>query len=401
MSTCERMRQKWSMPSSMACVMKGCMGATTAPARSNSRAACSTAARTSGSTARPQPASSSRPMRRPLSLSTPCVELAPRDVLERQAHAVARVGQRQHLHEPGGVGHAARHRPGGPAHVGRVDRDAAQAGLEGEDAAPAGGQPQRAADVGADVQRAVARGRGRTGAGAGAARRAAPGPRGCAPACGSSTGPTRACRSRAWWSWRSSRRRLRARVPPAARRRRPATARSRRCPAASGRPAVAMFSLMVTGTPSSGPSGAPRSQRASLARACCSASSGPQQVERLQVVLPALDVAEHGLGDLHRREFAPAVSLDQRRRRQLMQCARASVMQATVEAQDSADRSFTKIGMSFHSPLTFLLATVDPLRLVQERVGTRPRPAGAGHRPAAWCARPRVGGALDTCRTGR
>jgi hypothetical protein len=33
MSTSERMRQKWSMPSSMACVMKGCMASTTAPAR--------------------------------------------------------------------------------------------------------------------------------------------------------------------------------------------------------------------------------------------------------------------------------------------------------------------------------------------------------------------------------
>ena len=70
-SACERMRQKWSMPSSMGWVMKGRMGATTAPARSNSRAACSTAARISGSTASPQPASSSKPMRSPLSFSTP------------------------------------------------------------------------------------------------------------------------------------------------------------------------------------------------------------------------------------------------------------------------------------------------------------------------------------------
>ncbi|MCY1311375.1 hypothetical protein D9M70_616660 [compost metagenome] len=45
--------------------MKGCMGSTVAPAFSNRRAACSTAAWISGSTARPQPASSSSPMRRP------------------------------------------------------------------------------------------------------------------------------------------------------------------------------------------------------------------------------------------------------------------------------------------------------------------------------------------------
>ena len=128
----------------------------------------------------------------------------------RQAHAVARVGPRQHLHQQRGVGDGARHRPGGAAHVGRVDRDAAQAGLEREDAAPAGRQPQRAADVGADVQRAVAappppRRRRRWSRPASCA-----GPTGCAPACGSSTGPRTACRSRAWWSWPAT-------TPPASR----------------------------------------------------------------------------------------------------------------------------------------------------------------------------------------
>ena len=45
------------------------MGVTWAPAASNRRAAACTAAVISGSTGRPQPASSSRPMRRPLRCS--------------------------------------------------------------------------------------------------------------------------------------------------------------------------------------------------------------------------------------------------------------------------------------------------------------------------------------------
>ena len=45
-------------------------------------------------------------------------------------------------------------------------------------------------------------------------------------------------------------------------------------PSGIASPWVAMFSLMVVGTPSSRPRGSPRSQRASDARACCSAASG-------------------------------------------------------------------------------------------------------------------------------
>ena len=45
-------------------------------------------------------------------------------------------------------------------------------------------------------------------------------------------------------------------------------------PSGTGSPSVAMFSLMVLGTPSSNPCGAPRSQRASDARAWASAASG-------------------------------------------------------------------------------------------------------------------------------
>src|SRR6185369_6260667 len=74
------------------------------------------------------------------------------------------------------------------------------------------------------------------------------------------------------------------------------------------------------------------------------------------MVFPAFDVAEHRSDDIHRREFAPAVALDQRRRRKLMQ--RAPAGHAPLVPQDSAARSFTKIGMSFHKPFTSFFATV-------------------------------------------
>ena len=47
-----------------------------------------------------------------------------------------------------------------------------------------------------------------------------------------------------------------------------------RVPSGTGSPWVAMFSLIVTGTPSSAPQGALERQRVSLARACARASSG-------------------------------------------------------------------------------------------------------------------------------
>ena len=138
----------------------------------------------------------------------------------------------------------ARHGPGRAAGVGRIDGDAAQAGLEREDAAPARRQAQRAADVGADVQRAVAGRGGGARTGAGAARACARGPRGCAPAGGSWTGPTTACRSRAWWSWPAARRRARAGARPAGHRRPRAPASVAAVPSGIGSPRVAMLSLM-------------------------------------------------------------------------------------------------------------------------------------------------------------
>src|SRR6218665_238829 len=86
-----------------------------------------------------------------------------------------------------------------------------------------------------------------------------------------------------------------------------------------GSPSVAMFSLIVPGTPSSALSGAPRSPRASLARACARAGSGGRRevgcrggpggkkVGGLQMRLPTRDMRQHGLRDLDRRQLALAV----------------------------------------------------------------------------------------------
>jgi hypothetical protein len=52
------------------------------------------------------------------------------------------------------------------------------------------------------------------------------------------------------------------------------TSRLAAVPTGTGVPRVAMFSLIIDGTPSIGPSGSPFSQRASEARAAASAASG-------------------------------------------------------------------------------------------------------------------------------
>ena len=169
-----------------------------------------------------QPASSSRPM---LQAAQVALEPRPVDVLRPAGSCVSRSSGCAST--PISSAASATLRVIGPAHaagVGRVDRNPAEAGLEGEDAAPAGRQAQRAADVGADVQRPVAGRDRRAGAGAAAARVPCSGPRGCAPAHGSSTGPTTACRSRASSSCRGSPRPPRASAPPAARRAPPARA---------------------------------------------------------------------------------------------------------------------------------------------------------------------------------
>ena len=62
MSSQTRVRKKRSMPSAMSRVMKGRIGSTRAPTAAKALAAVSTVARTSASTASPQPASSSRPI---------------------------------------------------------------------------------------------------------------------------------------------------------------------------------------------------------------------------------------------------------------------------------------------------------------------------------------------------
>ena len=142
----------------------------------------------------------------------------------------------------------------------------------------AGRQAHRAADVGADVQRPVAGGDRRARAGAAAARALAQVPGVARQARGSSTGPTTASRSRASSSCRGSPRPPRASAPPAARRCCAGTSTARRGAqrhrrAAGGdvlldhrRHAVERADVLAGATW--------RSQRASEARAAASAARG-------------------------------------------------------------------------------------------------------------------------------
>ena len=81
-----------------------------------------------------------------------------------------------------------------------------------------------------------------------------------------------------------------------------------------GRPLAQILSLIVAGTPSTAPSGAPRRQRASD---CAAAASDRLGVERHEgVEAPRrLDAREHVARDLDRRERAGAVELGQARPR--------------------------------------------------------------------------------------
>src|SRR3954469_3188727 len=63
---------------------------------------------------------------------------------------------------------------------------------------------------------------------------------------------------------------------------------------------------------------------------------------------PALDVVEHGLSDLDRRNASFAVRVDQ--------LPRGEVVKRVTHDHDSVDRSLTKIGISFQRPLTFFFA---------------------------------------------
>ena len=249
------------------------------------------------------------------------VAAAPVDLLERQVHAVACVRARQHLHEPGRVGDGARHRPCGTAHVRRIDRDAAQAGLEREDAAPTRRQAQRAADVGADVQWPVARGGGRAGAGAGTA-----GGAGEVPGVARQFVETRQAGRQhpvVWHRGLGNHDAAGFAHPGRGRcvgqgRRQCGRGRSQRRGVALGRDVV---------LDGHGHAVQRAERRAALpARLACARllqrEFRAQQVEGAQVMFPALDVAEHRLRHFHRREFTPAIRLDQRRRRQLMQCMR-------------------------------------------------------------------------------
>ncbi len=80
-------------------------------------------------------------------------------------------------------------------------------------------------------------------------------------------------------------------------------------PRSVGMPWVSIRSLMDTGTPSSGPQGSPRCQRAWLATAAWAACSGAVEAKGIQHVVVLVDAREHRAGHLHRRGLAAAVKL--------------------------------------------------------------------------------------------
>ena len=84
-------------------------------------------------------------------------------------------------------------------------------------------------------------------------------------------------------------------------------------PRSVGQPRVTSRSLIATGTPSSGPAGSPRLQRASEARASACAASASTRQNALTVAVERLDPLEHGGGDLDRGELARPVGGDELR----------------------------------------------------------------------------------------
>ena len=288
------------------------MGATTAPARSNSRAALLDRRAYFGfhrqSATGLQQQADAQPLaafRRPASNWLHAMSWNGRLMLSRAS------GRDSTCMNQRSVGHAARHRPGGPAHVGRVDIGMRpRLGLSVKmPHQPAGSRSEPPMSV-PMCKRAVARRRRGAGAGAGAARRAAQVPgvarqlvearqagRQHAVVGHGGLGDHHAAgfaHARRRWRVRERRRQL---GRGGAQRRR-----------------VALGGDVFLDGDGHAVQRAQRraAQPARLAGArLLQRDFGPQQVERLEMLLPALDVAEHGLRDLHRREIAPAVACDQ------------------------------------------------------------------------------------------
>ena len=84
-----------------------------------------------------------------------------------------------------------------------------------------------------------------------------------------------------------------------------------RLPRSVGQPRVRIRSLIEVGTPSSTPQGRPVRQRASLACAEVSASSGARWQKALSFGFSSVDARQHGARGLHRRRAAAAVQLQQ------------------------------------------------------------------------------------------
>src|SRR6185295_19661867 len=79
--------------------------------------------------------------------------LSPVARIVRQCHVVAWIWLRENIHEQRGVGNCAAHWAGHSAQIWRIDRDAAQTGLQREDSVISRGQSHRASDIGAECKR--------------------------------------------------------------------------------------------------------------------------------------------------------------------------------------------------------------------------------------------------------
>ena len=282
----------------------------------------------------------------------------PVELLGFEARIVAHIGQRQGRHHQRGVVDVARHRPGDAADVRRIDRDPPAARLQTENAAPARRQAHRAADVGAEVQRAVARRRRR----ARARRRAA----------GIAVELPRIARQRV--EARQARRqhavvghgRLgeqdRARLAQARRRRRVrlcGVRSSAAVPSGFGSPRVAILSLTVAGTPSSGPIGSP-SPSALRTRAPPSARAQEHKDRSRGCAARRPRRARSPTSSPRPATIRASIEAQQLQRRHTkwLRARRFGGPRVLGHCQDIAERSLTKIGAFFHRPFSFASATV-------------------------------------------
>ena len=206
----------------------------------------------------------------------------------------------------------------------RPGRHAAEGRLEPEDAGEARRDADRAAAVGADVQARPCRQRSRRGA----AAREPPGVRvrsqglRVMPVSGESVTPFQPNSGVVVLPSMTAPSLAQPGRPPAHRRPRPVAGRPSASRAASASRAVRMRSLIVTGTPSSRPCGAPFDPARLGGARGRERPLGIDKAVGVKLVIERSDALEDGLGHLHRREASLLVAFEQLRRRQPSQFLR-------------------------------------------------------------------------------